>query len=54
MSACEALCEQLSVARESALQGEYATASVYYEGVSAQITRCVPLRSSVCTPCARG
>ena len=33
--------EQLQAAREHALAGEYATASVYYEGVAAAITKCV-------------
>ena len=36
-----ALCEQLSLARSSALRGDYATAEVFYQGVAAQITRCV-------------
>jgi hypothetical protein len=35
--------EQLQAAREHALAGEYATASVYYEGVAAAITKCVAL-----------
>lgn len=34
------LFEALYVARDSAVLGEYAAASVYYEGVEAQITRC--------------
>jgi len=34
-----ALFDALSVARHSAALGEYAAASVYYEGVEAQMTR---------------
>ena len=41
MSAAASLCEQLSLARGSALRGDYATAEVFYQGVAAQITRCV-------------
>jgi hypothetical protein len=41
MSASASLCEQLSLARGSALRGDYATAEVFYQGVAAQITRCV-------------
>jgi hypothetical protein len=38
--------EQLQAAREHALAGEYATASVYYEGVAAAITKCVAGRGA--------
>ena len=32
-------CLQLTIAREQAVLGEYATASVYYDGVLAQIQK---------------
>jgi hypothetical protein len=37
-----AVAEQLAAAREHALRGEYSTAAVYYEGVGAAVTKCVP------------
>ena len=53
--------EQLEAAREHALAGEYATATVYYEGVAAAIAKCVrrcaapqPLRSDGCSAPLRG
>jgi len=40
-SATSALVEQVSLARQAALAGDYVTAATYYRGVAAQITRCV-------------
>jgi hypothetical protein len=45
--ALQALKEQLTVAREHALLGQYATAAAYFEGVATQISKCAASASAL-------
>ncbi len=45
-----AAADQLQIAREFAVLGDYDTARVYYQGVLTQVSRCAPVPSIFSNP----